>query len=190
MNQAMIESMKAALQVVRQREEQCRDVALSIQRLLEAEGAMYPECGVAVPADALQPELEAAAPARAAGKTAKGAKAAKSKKAAFKAEKAARQEKAAKMARVCPFCGDQYLAKRKDQTNCLADACRKAAADAWKAKAAKEPKAPRTVALDKPAAAGQPTRLERIKALAGGGPAIPESVRAAAAEARESGEVA
>jgi hypothetical protein len=164
MNGQMIDSMRQALAAVREREEQCRDVALSIQRLLEAEGAISPDQGRAEPRverpgaalDAALAECQRTAARKAKETTEKNPP---------KAAKAERQDKAVKMSRVCPHCGRTYLAKRKDQTNCLADACKVAAKDAWKAKAARAAATPETGIEP----AGSPSRLERIKALAGGG---------------------
>jgi hypothetical protein len=55
----------------------------------------------------------------------KPAKGKRGAKAAVKRAAAAVQ--AAERQKVCPFCRSYYAAKRKDQTNCLAPACRKAA---------------------------------------------------------------
>ena len=94
----------------------------------------------------------------------KAAKAAKGKRVAAAVAVADKRK-------VCPHCGGSYVAKRKDQTNCLAEACKKAAAAAWNAKRAKEPKPARADATPETSIepAGSPSRLERIKALAGGG---------------------
>ena len=119
-------------------------------------------------------------------------KAAKSAKTDYKKAKAERQAKAHALSRTCQYCGDQYLAKRRDQTNCLAPACRKAAKDAWKEthadariQAQVASKAAQTVAQERGENGGL-TRLERIRAAAERLDGIPESVRAAVAEARES----
>ena len=119
-------------------------------------------------------------------------KAAKSAKADYKKAKADRQAKAQALSRTCPHCQSMYIAKRKDQTNCLAPKCRKAAKDLWKEthadariKAQVAAKAAQTVAQERGENGGL-TRIERIRAAAERMDGIPESVRAAVAEARES----
>lgn len=101
---------------------------------------------------------------------------------------AARQADAAARTKTCPHCGNQYLARRKDQTNCLAPACRKAAALAWGKSHDLEkalPAAPKASAVP----AAPVSRVDRIKAVAARMDGLPENARAAAAEARESEEL-
>jgi hypothetical protein len=99
-----------------------------------------------------------------------------------KAVTAARQADAPAL-RTCPHCGVRYVAKRKDQTNCLKPDCRKAAqakAKAeWEAMRAKAPAAPKAA----PAAAPAPaSRAERIKAAAARVDAMTDAEREAAAQ--------
>jgi len=166
MNGQMIESLQRAYAQALAEAKRYNQAAEGIAAVIRAaEGVPIVHAGTPDPLGiGIEPPV---APAKVAGKTAKAAKAAKAakEKQSFKAAKAERQEKAAKMARVCPHCGDQYLAKRKDQTNCLADACKVAAKDAWKAKRAAPAATPETGIEP----AGNPSRLERIKALVGGG---------------------
>ncbi len=92
--------------------------------------------------------------------------------------------------KVCPHCGVRYIAKRKDQTNCLKDKCRKAALNAWNTKRSGKPASKAPAAANKaPAAATAPVnRVDLIKAAAARVDGMPQSVLDAAAEAASSGE--
>jgi len=114
------------------------------------------------------------------------------RKAAAKAKKAVKAKKETLWPRECVVCGKVFVPRRRDQL-CCSPACgkQKTQADtAAKRQAAKAPAAPKAPAKAPTAAtaqpAGNPSRLERIRALAGGGTEIPRGVAAAAAEARES----
>ena len=103
-----------------------------------------------------------------------------------KAAKAARQADAPAL-RTCPHCDALYTPKRKDQTNCLAPACRKLAqakAKAeWEAMRAKAPAAANKATAAAPAPV---SRVDRIKAAAARVDGMPQSVLDAAAEAAAS----
>jgi hypothetical protein len=235
MNHVITEGLRKSLADLRENEERCRDAALAIQRVLEAEGALYPPMDEAV----FQAEVQkvkamfagpVAKPAKAAPKISrKAAKIAKAKKpatpgprtwpktcvicgkdyaalsasskccspacvkekniryarAGYQAQKRAakRDEKAVAALdgseRVCAACGKKFTAHRKDQ-KCCSTACGKSG------KGSHAPKVLAPAAKLERANAGQPTRLERIRAAAERMDGIPESVRAAVAEARES----
>jgi hypothetical protein len=193
---------------LRENEERCRDAALAIQRVLEAEGALYPPIDEAV----FQAEVQKVK-AMFAGPVAKPAKAAPkiercvlmvstptapklSRKAAksAKAKPSAPEAKAGGMkSRVCVICNKMFLPKAGVQKacspTCVAEKNRRYALEKYHAKQAAKKKGgakPAPINLDKPSPAGQPTRLERIRAAAERMDGIPESVRAAVAEARES----
>lgn len=207
----LIETMRAALAEIREREEKCRDAALALQRLLEAEGALYPEAAergkrtseidakLAVAGTAMNARLAAMAETQPRAPT-PGEEITASAGAAFRrvtaAKKAAKKEPLAP--RPCVVCGKKFQPRRRDQ-RCCSPACgkQKSQADtAAKRRAGlarrpeKAPAAPAAAAKQERAQAGGLTRIERIKALSsGGGSPIPQSVRDAAAEARENAEV-
>ena len=111
-----------------------------------------------------------------------------------KAKPAAPEAKAGGMkSRVCVICNKMFLPKAGVQKacspTCVAEKNRRYALEKYHAKQAAKKKGgakPAPINLDKPSPAGQPTRLERIRAAAERMDGIPESVRAAVAEARES----
>jgi hypothetical protein len=230
MNHGMSEGLRKSLADLRENEERCRDAALAIQRVLEAEGALYLPAvvdafhaeeqkvkalfagPVAKPATA---EPTAAAAARKPGprtwpkvcticgkpfearsasakccspdcvkeKNVRYSRAGYQAKAGKPAPKAA-SPKAAQVPtgyqKVCVVCGKPYTPTRKDQ-KCCSTVCGKRR----HLEAKPAPKAPAPTAKQERDQAGGQTRIERIRMLAGADP-IPDSVRAAAAEARDS----
>jgi hypothetical protein len=221
MNHGITEGLRKSLADLRENEERCRDAALAIQRVLEAEGALYPAATIQVASGAKITILESkpaaikgkqgvvalakngprtwpktcticgeAFDARSASAKCCSAACVKEKnvryaRAGYQAQKPAakRDEKAVAALdgseRVCAACGKKFTAHRKDQ-KCCSTACGKSG------KGSHAPKVLAPAAKLERANAGQPTRLERIRAAAERMDGIPESVRAAAAEARES----
>jgi hypothetical protein len=219
MNHGMTDGLKKSLQDLRENEERYRDAALAIQRVLEAEGALYPEAVIGVaPAGAAAvtgPEKAAAKKtqakngvrtwpktcticgkkfdARSASAKCCSAECVKEKnvrysRAGYKAKAGKPAPKAAApkadktptgYQKVCVVCGKPFTPSRKDQ-KCCSTYCGKR-----RYLAVKPAGKPAPINLDKPSPAGQPTRIERIRMLAGADP-IPQRVRDAAAEARDS----
>jgi hypothetical protein len=207
----MIEGLRNSLADLRENEERCRDAALAIQRVLEAEGAMCQEA-VAEPTSAAVVKVKAlfAGPISTptlAWPTATAVvdlpATAAQKKPARKAAKTAQEKKPTAKAggmdsRVCVICGKTYRPKAATQkacsTTCVAEKNRRYAAAKYHAQhAAKQtpattPKPTQRTAGPSVPTSGQ-TRVERIKAMSGFVDPIPQRVRDAAAEARESMEV-
>jgi hypothetical protein len=238
MNHGMTEGLRKSLADLRENEERCRDAALAIQRVLEAEGALYPAAVIQFESGAIATLLEpksntvkgkpavershaqahAKAHARAAvskpgprtwpktclicGKDYAALSAsskccspacveeknrryanakyqAKAGKPAPKASAPKADKTPTGYQKVCVVCGKPFTPSRKDQ-KCCSTYCGKR-----RYLAVKPAGKPAPINLDKPSPAGQPTRIERIRMLAGADP-IPQRVRDAAAEARDS----
>lgn len=109
----MIEGLQKTLAQMREREEMCRDVALSIQRLLDAEGALY--------AKLCEPCFVPMAASTTKAPTVKATK--------------AKVPTSALAPRTCEVCGKEYQPTRKDQRNC-SKACGKAGKNLLKEPAA------------------------------------------------------
>jgi hypothetical protein len=108
MNHMMIESLKQTLALMREREEKCRDVALAIQRMLEAEGAMYAQMVGRGTLSAVVAPVVKAAPAGAAAGTGP--------------EKAAEKNGPRTWPKTCTICGTKFDA-RSASAKCCCRAC-------------------------------------------------------------------
>jgi len=116
MNHGITEGLRKSLADLRENEERCRDAALAIQRVLEAEGALYPPMDEAV----FQAEVQKVK-AMFAGPVAKPAKAAPkiSRKAAKIAKKTTLAAQSSGMkSRVCVICNKMFLPKAGVQKAC------------------------------------------------------------------------
>jgi hypothetical protein len=227
MENCMKQALRQSLEELRAGEERYRDAALAIQRVLEAEGEMYPAAEAIAPVVRTWP-LHAHEPSSPAG-TAGGTFLAKPtekkvprtwpktcercgrpydakapnnkfcgpecyfdneeerKKVRSLAKKSAAKPTIKKQAKpmfkakkVCAVCGQEFTAWRKDQ-RCCSTVCGKR-----RHQTGQPASKTKTVNLDKPSPHGEPTRIDRIKMLTGYVDPIPERVRDAAAEARES----
>jgi hypothetical protein len=124
MNHGITEGLRKSLADLRENEERCRDAALAIQRVLEAEGALYPVQaldGLSVSAVPDMPNIPpppakrmgtgAEAPAKAAPKI--------SRKAAKIAKKTTLAAQSSGMkSRVCVICNKMFLPKAGVQKAC------------------------------------------------------------------------
>jgi hypothetical protein len=181
----MIQGLRASLADLREKEKLCHEAVLAIEAVLVSEGAIYPDRGMAEPRVERPGAALDAALAECQRTAARRAKETAAQK-PVKAAKAARQADAPAL-RTCPHCDALYTPKRKDQTNCLAPACRKLAqakAKAeWEAMRAKAPAAANKATAAAPAPV---SRVDRIKAAAARVDGLPQSVLDAAAEAAAS----
>lgn len=151
MTNGLVEGLQKTLAQVRKREEMCNDVALSIQRLLDAEGVSYVEWD---PVKELVKEPAIKTPTvKAVATKAKAATA-----------KAPTLEK-----RTCETCGDEYQPKRKDNRFCSPD-CGKAGHNTDRA----APEAPRLPAPVRPIEQGPEDRIAQIRAAARRMDGLPE----------------
>jgi len=208
MNHGMTEGLRKSLADLRENEERCRDAALAIQRVLEAEGALYPPALVQAYNAEVQkvkalfagpvakPEtgwptatavvtLDQPAPGAEKQVSRKGAKAQR-----LSGEKKPPAVKAGGMdSRACVICGKTFKpnagVQKACSPKCVAEKNRRYALEKYHAKQAAK-KAPAPTAKQERTQAGGQTRIERIKALTGFVDPIPQRVRDAAAEARES----
>lgn len=204
MNHGMTEGLRKSLADLRENEERCRDAALAIQRVLEAEGALYPPAVV----EAFHAEVNKVK-ALFAGPVAKPATGwptatavvtvdqpapGAEKQVSRKAAKTAKVKKPAAKAggmdsRACVICGKTFKpnagVQKACSPKCVAEKNRRYALEKYHAKQAAK-KAPAPTAKQERTQAGGQTRIERIKALTGFVDPIRQRVRDAAAEARES----
>lgn len=223
MNHGITEGLKKSLADLRGQEERCRDAALAIQRVLEAEWALYPEAVIQVASGAkitileskpdtvqgrplvvtkggprtwprtcvicgkdyaalLSARSKCCSAACVEERNRRHANAKYQAKAGKPAPKTAAPKTPTGYQKVCVVCNKPFTPSRKDQ-KCCSTYCGKRRYLAVKP-AVKTTPTQRTAETAVPTQA--PTgRLDRIRMLAGADP-IPQRVRDAAAEARES----